>query len=149
PRESVGNWLYGVAYRTALEARSLNARRRAREQLRAEPPERPCPPREFAGEGLPFFDDAVSRLPDRYRIPVVLCELEGRPRKEVARQLGVPEGTLSSRLATARKLLAKRLTRHEPRPTAVVGALLAEAAAPAAVPGVLLRAAVRAADGGA
>ncbi len=147
PREAVGNWLYGVAYRTALEARSLNARHRAREQLRADPPERPCPPGEPADERLWLLDEALSRLPDRYRVPVVLCELEGRPRKEVARQLGVPEGTLSSRLAAARKLLAKRLARHDPRLTAVVvGALLAEASAPAAVSAVLSRAAGRAAD---
>src|SRR5262249_41781896 len=53
----------------------------------------------------------LSRLPEKYRLPVVLCELEGRPRKDVARQLGVPEGTLSSRLATARKMLAQRLSR--------------------------------------
>jgi RNA polymerase sigma factor (sigma-70 family) len=148
PRETVGNWLYGVAYRTALEARSLNARRRTREQLRADPPERPCPPGEPADERLQSLDDALSRLPDRYRVPVVLCELEGRPRKEVAHHLGVPEGTLSSRLAAARKLLAKRLARHDPRLTApVVGALFAEASAPAAVPTVLSRAAELAADG--
>ena len=50
-------------------------------------------------------------MPDKYRVPIILCDLEGRKRKEVARQLNLPEGTLSSRLATARKRLAGRLTR--------------------------------------
>src|SRR5262249_37165796 len=50
--------------------------------------------------------------PDKYSLPVVLCELEGRSRRDVARQLGIPEGTLSSRLATARKRLAVRLARR-------------------------------------
>src|SRR5262249_7595154 len=48
------------------------------------------------------------------RVPVLLCDLEGRSRKEVACRLGIPEGTLSSRLATARQMLARRLRRHAP-----------------------------------
>jgi hypothetical protein len=51
-------------------------------------------------------------LPDIYRAVVVLCDLESRSRKEVARQLGVPEGTVGGRLARARVLLAKRLARQ-------------------------------------
>jgi hypothetical protein len=58
------------------------------------------------------LDKELSALSEKYRVAVVLCELEGRPRKEVARLLGIAEGTLSSRLATARKMLAKRLSRH-------------------------------------
>lgn len=54
----------------------------------------------------------LDRLAEKYRLPVVLCELEGRSRREVAGQLNIPEGTLSSRLATARKLLARRLNRR-------------------------------------
>src|SRR5262249_10965388 len=46
------------------------------------------------------------------RLPIVLCDLESRSRFEAARQLKIPEGTLSSRLATGRKLLAQRLRRH-------------------------------------
>jgi hypothetical protein len=60
----------------------------------------------------PILDEELARLPDRYRLPIVLCDLEGRTRREVAGQLGIPEGTLSSRLTTARRMLAKRLTRR-------------------------------------
>jgi RNA polymerase sigma factor (sigma-70 family) len=112
PREFVGNWLYGVAYRTALRARSDNTRRREKE---SETVDR-CASDTAEDEGwlelLPYLDRELNRLPEKYRLPVVLCDLEGRSRKEVAGQLRIPEGTLSSRLATARKLLAGRLRRH-------------------------------------
>src|SRR5437868_5333849 len=55
------------------------------------------------------LDAEVAALPEALRLAVVLCELEGRPRKDAARELGIPEGTLSSRLAAARKALAARL----------------------------------------
>jgi hypothetical protein len=84
----------------------MNARRRAKERQAAARPR----PRE--GAPAVDLDKELSALPEKYRVPVVLCELEGRPRREVARLLGIAEGTLSSRLATARKTLAKRLSRH-------------------------------------
>ena len=60
----------------------------------------------------PILDEELSRLPDHYRAVIVLCDLEGRTRKEVARQLGCPEGTVASRLVRARAMLAKRLTQR-------------------------------------
>jgi len=58
------------------------------------------------------LDQELNRLPDKYRMPVVLCDLQGRTRRDVARQLGIPVGTLSGRLTEARHKLAKRLARH-------------------------------------
>ncbi len=109
PRSRVGNWLYGVAYRTALEARRAAARRRARE-ARAMPPSKP--PENVWTELRPLLDCELSRLPDKYRMPLVLCDLEGVTRKEAAQHLGWAEGTVSSRLSRGRDLLARRLKRH-------------------------------------
>jgi RNA polymerase sigma factor (sigma-70 family) len=132
PRELVGNWLYGVAYRTSMKARTMNARRRAKERdvPRAEPP-----PDDIWQELIPLLDRELNRLSDKYRVPVVLCELEGRSRKEVAQQLSLPEGTLSSRLAMARKMLAKRFSRYGVLVSAgALAAVLCENAASASLP---------------
>ncbi len=110
PREMVGSWLYGVAYRTAMKARTMNAKRRTKERLAGEMSRSDSSADE---ELLEQLDHELNRLPEKYRIPVVLCELQGKSRKEVARTLDIPEGTLSWRLAQARKLLAKRLSRKE------------------------------------
>jgi RNA polymerase sigma factor (sigma-70 family) len=110
PREMVGGWLYGVAYRTAMKARAMNAKRRTKERLAGEMPRSGSSTDE---DLLAQLDHELSRLPDKYRVPVVLCELQGKSRREAARMLEIPEGTLSWRLAQARKLLAKRLTRKE------------------------------------
>src|SRR5687767_13668443 len=123
-RATVGDWLYGVAFHTALKARALAARRRAKEAAAARP--EADPPADPSAGLAEVIDRAVAGLPTRYREPVVLCELEGQPRKEVAARLGIPEGTLSSRLAAARKLLADRLRRRGL--AAPAGALLTPAA---------------------
>src|SRR5262249_36563339 len=60
----------------------------------------------------PLLDQELSRLPDKHRAVIVLCDLEGKPRHDVARQLGLPEGTVASRLSRARSMLAKRLTQR-------------------------------------
>ncbi len=104
-RKCIGNFLYGVAYRTALKAREMAARRRKREAA-AIPPESTADDSEL----LKMLDEELAALPDKYREPVVLCELEGKSRREVSERLGIPEGTISSRLAAAHRLLEKRLT---------------------------------------
>src|SRR5262245_47278047 len=77
PPEQVGNWLHGVAHRTALKARATNARRRAGEQRLRERPG-PDVSEEDWRELRPLLDEELNRLPDRYRTPVVLCDLEGK-----------------------------------------------------------------------
>jgi RNA polymerase sigma factor (sigma-70 family) len=132
---SLGNFLYGVAHRTALQARRAALRRRAHEAKAMPRPQTP----DDAWDGLrEALDLELQRLPEKYRSAVVLCDLEGRPRKEAARQLGLPESTLASRLATARRTLARRLTR---RGLTLSGGALAAALAQkasAAVPAVLV-----------
>src|SRR5262245_326915 len=111
-RDSVGNWLYGVAYRTSLEARAAAARRHATERQVSTMPEPAVGPAEPLGDLRAVLDAELARLPEKYRAALVLCDLQGHARREAARQLGVPEGTLSSRLAAGRRLLADRLARR-------------------------------------
>jgi RNA polymerase sigma factor (sigma-70 family) len=112
PRDLVGNWLHGVAYRTALQARDRLGRRRARERQVKDMPQPTVAPEYDLRELHDALDQELNELPDKYRVPIVLCDLEGRSRKDVACVLKIPEGTLSSRLATGREMLARRLARH-------------------------------------
>ncbi len=109
-REAVASFLYGVAYRTALRAKARASRRRATERQVEEMPHPAVEPPE-AEDWRPVLDRELNRLPQKYRAALVLCDLECRPRREAARQLGLPEGTLASRLATARRMLAGRLAK--------------------------------------
>jgi RNA polymerase sigma factor (sigma-70 family) len=127
-RELVGNWVYGVAHRTALEARSMRARRNSFEKQVTAMPEPAIREPDASPDLLPFLDEEILLLPDKYRLPVVLCELGGLSRRDVARQLSIPEGTLSSRLATARKRLAVRLARRGLALSAVALTALLESA---------------------
>jgi RNA polymerase sigma factor (sigma-70 family) len=112
PREKVANWLYGVAHQTALYARATAAKRSTREKQVTDMPEPTREQQDQHNDLQALLDQELSRLPDKYREVLVLCDLEGKTRKESARQLKVPEGTVASRLATARTMLAKRLTRQ-------------------------------------
>ena len=146
-RATVGGWLYGVAYRTALAARTKRKRRRAREKQVEAMPDTAVEPDDTWSELRPLLDRELSRLPEKFRVPVVLCDLEGLPRRQVARQLGLPEGTLSSRLHTARRTLAQRLSRYG---FALSGGALAAALsrrASVAVPSPLLVSTVKLASG--
>jgi RNA polymerase sigma factor (sigma-70 family) len=114
PADEVGNFLFGVAYRIALRGRALAARRHLREAPLPDLPDRPRPPDEAAAarETAEAVCREALRLPQKYRVPIVRCDLEGRPRRDVAAELRLPEGTLSSRLAAGREMLADRLRRR-------------------------------------
>src|SRR5262245_20595998 len=145
-REAVGNWLYGVAHQAALQARRSAARRRAREVQVTEMPDAEAP-QERRADLQPLLDEELSRLPDHYRTVIVLSDLEGRPRKEVAAQLGCPEGTVGSRLVRARSMLAKRLTQ---RGVALSGGALAmvlsQSTGSAGVPAAVVSSTIKAAS---
>jgi RNA polymerase sigma factor (sigma-70 family) len=147
PREMVANWLYGVAQQTALKARATTARRGARERQVTQVPEPAATVPELWDDLQPLLDRELSGLPDIYRVAIVLCNLEGKTRKEAARQLGVPEGTLAARLARGRGMLAKGLARHG---LAVSGGTLAlmlsQNAASAGVPTSLVSSTIKAAS---
>jgi RNA polymerase sigma factor (sigma-70 family) len=131
--EALANWLYGVAHQTARKARATAARRRAREGplSRAGEAEEPASAGRAPGDDLrPLLDRELSRLPGRYRVAIVLCDLEGKTRAEAAGQLGLPAGTVASRLARGRAMLARRLAR---RGLAVSGGSLGVALSQAAV----------------
>jgi RNA polymerase sigma factor (sigma-70 family) len=132
PPDMLGPWLHGVACRCALAARQQRSRHQQREKPLVEAP--PVEDTE-SNDWLPYLDQEIQKLPEIYRRPVVLCELEGRSRKEAAELLCVAEGTLSSRLASARKRLAQRLGKRGLLGLAVLGSWFAlESSASAAVP---------------
>lgn len=151
--ELLGNWLYGVALRTAREARLRDDRRRRRELSGtepegAEPATEALPPDAVvvSREEMEALHEEVSRLPERYRVPVVLCELEGLTYQEAAIRLHCPVGTIGVRLKRARQRLRVRLTRRGLAPSAgLLGALLGARAATAWVPATLVDATIQAA----
>ena len=113
----LSNWLYGVALRIANKEKAKGARRRIVERQATE--------RALEAGGdvdqaelRSVIDEEIRRLPERYRVPLVLCHLEGLRHDEVAKRLGCPVGTVESRLSRAREQLRDRLTRRGLAPTA-------------------------------
>jgi RNA polymerase sigma factor (sigma-70 family) len=118
------NWLYGVALRVANKERVKGARRRYLERRAAEPVIAPDENTDLM-ELRSVIDEEIRRLPERYRIPLLLCHVQGLRHDEVARQLGCPVGTVESRLSRARQRLRTRLTRRGLAPaSSTLGALL-------------------------
>jgi RNA polymerase sigma factor (sigma-70 family) len=117
PPEAVGAWLFGVARRAAAEA--VTMRRKCREQSSGVLPDRAEPGAE-PDDTAAVVSAEIAALPSALRAVVVLCEIEGVSRARAAARLGIAEGTLSSRLARARKQLADRLRSRSVVP-AVVG----------------------------
>lgn len=148
-RASVGAWLYGVAGRIARRARAQAERRRLQES-QAVPSPASDPEAERAWRELrPVLDEELSALPEKYRLPLVLCYLEGKTWDEAARALGWPRGSMARRLEKGCDLLRARLSkRGVALPAAGLSAVLAPAALSAAVPAALHEDAVRHAIGG-
>jgi RNA polymerase sigma factor (sigma-70 family) len=143
--DSLGRWLYGVSCRVAHRARAITQSRRRREDSGVEPWHEP----DSESEGFDWksvLDEELTRLPEKYRAPIVLCYLQGLSHDKAAAQLGWPVGTVRGRMARARDLLRDRLTRRGLAPTA--GVFLAFSAlgeVRVAVPRTLVAATVRAA----
>jgi RNA polymerase sigma factor (sigma-70 family) len=148
--EALPNWLFNVANRLARRLRTAALRRQAHEVALVEAPLSELEPGGEIGSLGPILYEEIGRLPDKYRIPLVLCYLEGKTNEQAAQQLGCPAGTVFSRLARARERLRSRLTR---RGLAVSSAVLAATLlslseqASAAVPQLLEASTVRGALG--
>ena len=112
PPEMLANWLYGVARQTAHKASLMAARRRHKETPLTPQTDSTAAAVKPEEDWLDCLYEEMAHLPEKFRAVVVLCDLEGLSRKEAARQLGVPEGTIAGWLARARQLLHKRLARR-------------------------------------
>jgi RNA polymerase sigma factor (sigma-70 family) len=110
--QQLGPWLYGVAYRTALKLQARRAQKAAKEKPLLEPVVEEEPTDSLSCDLRPILDEEVSRLPEKYRQPVLLCYLQGMSSEEAARRLGCAKGTVFSRLSRARDLLRRRLVRR-------------------------------------
>ena len=148
-RDSLAPWLCRVACRAASRARSDAVQRRRHERWAAQ--HAAVAPivsgDDYDHAQTQLLHEEINRLPERYRIPVVLCDLEGYTHEQAARCLKWPVGTVKSRQARGRERLRGRLTRRGLAPlTGLPFAGLSPAATRAAIPAGLLNTTVRAAS---
>jgi RNA polymerase sigma factor (sigma-70 family) len=146
--DALAGWLHGVAYRVALKARAGLARRGQPLETADAPADRHADPLAELSvrELLTIIDEEVQRLPSDYRLPVLLCCLEGKSQEEAARRLGWTLGSVKGRLERGRKLLHARLVRRGVVPAAAFVALeVCRAASATTLPAALASAMVRAA----
>src|SRR5262249_40242099 len=108
-RNEVGAWLCGVAHRVAVDALADMLRRRQRERRAARTEIAPAAPDLSWREACALLHRELDRLPDKYRLPLLLCYLQGLSRDETARQLGWTVQSLKGRLERGRLLLRDRL----------------------------------------
>jgi RNA polymerase sigma factor (sigma-70 family) len=145
-QESVGGWLHEVALRVAQKARGAAARSRSLERQVANVSAVISSTDVDRYELHTVLDQELSRLPDKYRLPLVLCYLEGKTNDEAAQLLGWTKGGVSGQLARARELLRQRLARRGMTVGAAgLVAILMDSAAPAAVPAALRTSTIKAA----
>jgi RNA polymerase sigma factor (sigma-70 family) len=109
-RDSIAGWLHGTALRVARHARADAARRRLHERSGAV--SEVVEPDPSGQEGWPELHEELARLPEKYRVPLVLCYLQGMTTEVAARQLGCPQGTILCRLSRGRERLRNRLIRR-------------------------------------
>jgi RNA polymerase sigma factor (sigma-70 family) len=146
PRAMVANWLFGVAHRTALKAKTMAGKRYTREKQVTTMPEPEAVEQNRWGNLELLIDQELANLPDKFRIAIVLCDLEGKKGRDVACHLKIPEGTLASRLRTGRVMLAKRLARHGiVLSGGALATVISRNAASACVPTVLVSSTIKAA----
>jgi RNA polymerase sigma factor (sigma-70 family) len=111
--DSLGSWLYAVAHRVAVHARSDSRRRQNRESAAGKRiPAEAAPPDLSWREAVAILHEELNRLPDRYRLPLLLCYLEGQSRDEAAKNLGWKPGAVKGCLERGRQRLATRLARR-------------------------------------
>jgi RNA polymerase sigma factor (sigma-70 family) len=149
--DSLGGWLYRVAYHAALRVRVKLQRRRGRETTFDEAAHPSAVDASGPGVGAevrPVLDEELNRLPEKYRAPLVLCYLQGKTTDETAQQLGCPRGTVAWRMSRGRDLLRNRLTRRGLAVTgAAVAVVLTQQSAAQAVAPVLVQSTCRLAVG--
>ncbi len=138
-QDSLAPWLRQAAYRAAVHDRSATIRRRSHEHAAAAlRPDSVAPPHHANDDDLEkIIHEEIDCLPGRFRVAVVLCDLEGRTHEQAARHLGCAVGTVKSRLARGRKRLRGRLVRRGVAPATALAAASAGGAARAAVPTAL------------
>jgi RNA polymerase sigma factor (sigma-70 family) len=143
-RDSLASWLYGVARRVSMKAKVQAARRRAKERRSAEmiPKNIESP---TTAEPCPELFEELDRLPERFREPVVLIDVEGCTQEEASERMRCPLGTVQSRLARGRARLRTRLVRRGLAPSAGVLIAVLWPRGALAVPAALVDSTVRAA----
>jgi RNA polymerase sigma factor (sigma-70 family) len=145
--ERLASWLHGVACRVAANVRRAAAQRQAHERESFDARSVAAADEDVVWRDLRVvLDEELERLPDKYRVPIIHCYLEGKTNEESARELGWTKGTVSGRLARARELLQGRLTRRGVAlSTAGLGSVLANQAASAALSELIIENTVAAA----
>jgi RNA polymerase sigma factor (sigma-70 family) len=103
---ALSGWMYRVAYRIAIRLKQRHDKRRELGEAGADEPDLSW------REACAVLHEELDRLPDKFRLPLVLCYLDGRSRDEAAKQLGWTEGTVKGRLERGRDALRERLTRR-------------------------------------